>query len=354
MLHTAQRSAQAGGTLRAYTSVYRGRPGDNAVDERDWARLAAAPYPAVDVVEVETAEDDWLAEVRRIVWHMDGPSRFPAAYSAWRIMRTARAQGVPVLLEGQGGDEILGGYPHHVASAFLDGLELAARRPTVQNIRRLIDIGRAGRRAVPTHRLLFRLAGEAFPALRQPYRCRVAALGTLRSAFVHTVGMPEPAAGRRTRDRPRFDQRLLIDCARGMLPELLHERDSVSMAHSIDGRLPFLDYRLVEFCLRLPPTANIDAGELKRILRAYLRQIGQHRIADRRRKVGYPNPADAWLARDGGAVLREVLLAADARIHAYAVPARIRKLIDHHVRGRPGAGLHLYGLLSTELWLRQS
>ena len=354
ILHGAQRRARTGSQLTAYTTVYRARPGDRTVDERQWAKLATAPYPAVDLVEVETAEDDWLAETCRIVWHMDGPSRFPVAFSAWRIAETARAQGIAVLLEGQGGDEILGGYPHHMAAAFLDGLERAMLRPILPNLRRLIDIGRTTARAVPTERILYRLAGEAFPALRQPYRRRVAALATLRPEFVRAMGGVRSETHRDSRDGSRFDQRHRFDCTRGILPETLHQGDAVAMAHSVETRHPFLDYRLVEFCLRLPPTAKIEGGETKRILREYLRRVGQDAIAARARKVGFPSVESTWLRRDGGALLRETLLARDARLHAFAEPDRIRRLLDHHARGRPGAGLHLYGLLATELWLRQS
>jgi asparagine synthase (glutamine-hydrolysing) len=124
------------------------------------------------------------------------------------------------------------------------------------------------------------------------------------------------------------------------------------MAHSIESRLPFLEYRLVEFASTLPGVFKVGNGQTKRILRDHLRTVGLDVIADRRDKQGYPTPADTWLTADGGSALKSLLVSPGAEIHAYCRPERLERLIDYHVSGRKGAGNHLYRLLTTELWLR--
>jgi asparagine synthase (glutamine-hydrolysing) len=151
----------------------------------------------------------------------------------------------------------------------------------------------------------------------------------------------------------RMAQRLYRDFSRDTLPALLRFGDAVSMAHSIEVRLPFLDYRLVEFGVTLPPAARISAGQTKRLLREYLRRVGQSEIADRPDKKGFPTPAMAWLGADGGAILRDVLLDPGAEIRAIVDPAKLERVVAHHINGRHTAGEALYALMATELWLEQ-
>ena len=140
---------------------------------------------------------------------------------------------------------------------------------------------------------------------------------------------------------------LAISC-----PGCLHYGDAISMAHSIESRLPFLDYRLVEFASSLPGAFKVGGGETKRILRDHLRSVDLAMIANRRDKQGYPTPADTWLRANGGATLKDLLLGPDAEIRTYCRPKQLERLIDRHASGRGGAGNHLYRLLTTELWLR--
>jgi asparagine synthase (glutamine-hydrolysing) len=146
--------------------------------------------------------------------------------------------------------------------------------------------------------------------------------------------------------------RLTADLTREILPGLLHYGDAISMAHSIESRLPFLDYRLVEFASALPGDFKVGRGDTKRILRDHLRRVGLPAIANRRDKQGYPTPANTWLTSNGGELLRSELLAPGAEIQAFCRPDRLERLIDHHVAGRAGAGNHLYRLLTAQIWLR--
>lgn len=335
----ATETASTGGRLRAFTSVYSVQP-DGIVDERRWADLVAGKYDRVDAEQVPASGGDWLNVLERIVWHMDGPGYSPAVFPLWRIMERARASGVPVILEGQGADELLGGYTQYAALVLWDSFSRLRLSTFVR------DFGSYAR-TFSVRMLTLWLARERASFAIRAYRRRVGALGTLDPDFVRRFDGGPPRKPAST-----VNDRLEADLTRDILPGLLHYGDAISMAHSIESRLPFLDYRLVEFASSLPGAFKVGDGETKRILRDHLRSVDLAIIANRRDKQGYPTPADNWLGANGGAALKDLLLSPDAEIRAYCRPKQLERLIDHHASGRGGAGNHLYRLLTTELWLR--
>jgi len=326
--------------LRAFTSVYAVPTAHEVVDERRWATLVARRYDRVDLEQVPASAGDWLMVLKRIVWHMDGPGYSPAVFPLWRIMEHARASGIPVLLEGQGADELLGGYTQYAAVALWD---LLSRRQLSTFAK---DFGSYAR-TFSVQMLALWLARERLGFAVRTYRRRVGALGTLDPDFVRRSGTGLPPERART-----VNGRLQADLTRDILPGLLHYGDAISMAHSIETRLPFLDYRLVEFVSSLPGEMKVGGGDTKRILREHLRSVDLAIVADRRSKQGYPTPADTWLGDKRGAALKDLLLSPGAEIRAYCRPKQLERLIDYHASGRGGAGNHLYRLLTTELWLR--
>jgi asparagine synthase (glutamine-hydrolysing) len=262
-------------------------------------------------------------------------------------MQRARADGVPVLLEGQGADEVFGGYPPYAAAAFLD--RLTERRPSATVARAGLDAARAGSRATSARGFLRDVGVAAVPAVRDWQSRRSTLRGALADGHVGRSGQ----GGASVFAAGRLERRLASDFSRDLLPAFLQYGDAVSMAHSIETRLPFLDYRLVEFGMAQPPAARIFAAETKHLLRSHLRRAGRHEIADRRGKRGYPTPTHQWLAADGGAILREVLLDPGARVARMTDPGRVARMIDRHVAGSYAGGDALYSLLATELWWQQ-
>ena len=125
------------------------------------------------------------------------------------------------------------------------------------------------------------------------------------------------------------------------------------MANGVESRLPFLDYRLVEFCARLPIKWKIKAGQSKYILREYLRHIGQAQIASRKDKKGYPTPIEKLFKFKNGEMLRELLLSPDARISAYCDQGKIEALLNRYLSGQKRSENPLYRLFSAELWLQE-
>ncbi len=352
ILHASSHGQPDGhGGILAFTSTYKTASGESGPSESEWAWLAAKPYTRVDVVEVD-AGSDWLPILRRVAWHMDSPGYSPAVFPLWKIMSAARQRKVPVLLEGQGADELLGGYTQYAALAFLNDLRTTLTGIGDKDIAQLLRDLRGYRSTFGTAPFLLWLGRMLFPPLNYMNRALFGAGGTLRKDFTQSVQTDlkrsdDPLQG------SAMDRRLLNDFSRDILPGLLHYGDAVSMAHSIESRLPFMDYRLVEFGFRLPLSRKVGEGETKRILRGYLRNAGQHEIASRKKKVGYLTPVDQWLTANNSAVPREVLLSAGSHIHEYCDPNKIEQLINLHSKGHPRIGNHLFRLLTTELWLQE-
>jgi asparagine synthase (glutamine-hydrolysing) len=337
VLHGAATSLPDDGRLRAFTSVF-ATNGGPARDERQWAEIAARPYSRVALEHVPVAAN-WLETLERMMWHLDAPTSSPAAASLWTIVQAARSRGIKVLLEGQGADELLGGYVQYAALAL-------ARNGGTSAGERIRAMRRYAATFGPSTIALW-TARERFPRLRHLYRTRRGTGSTLSPAF----------AGRFPTDTrlpaTSLGQRLIDDLSRDVLPALLHYGDAVSMAHSVETRQPFLDYRLVEFSTALPDDWKVGHGETKRILRAHLRAIGHQRIAERSDKLGFPTPVWSWLMADDARVSHELLLDPNARVRPYCSRSQVAALIARARRERRTGADHLFRLLATEIWLRR-
>lgn len=350
ILHATRQGLEPRTRVRAYTAIYSSSSREaGLVDEREWARLAASRYERTELREIVASDQDLLDVLRRIVWHMDGPGFSPAVFPVWRIMESVHGEQVKVLLEGQGADELLGGYSAHVAAALRDSVARAIRERSAAAGTEAVRTVRGVPGAFSVRRVLGDLAGEVSePARRWDVR-RSTVVDALRPELIPPPP-PEPSA---VDGRGYLGERLLRDFARDLLPGFLHYGDAISMAHSIESRLPFLDHRLVELCFRMPGEYKLRAGRSKAVLRSYVQRAGHREIAVCRRKRGYPTPTSQWLARDGGSLLRQLLLDRDAFTRAYLAPDALERLIDRHAGGMLAAGDVLFGLVSTELWLQE-
>lgn len=337
----ASASSMNANPLTCFTSVY----ADNSQGERQWAELASNSAKA-RLIPVAAPQEEWLDTLKQIAWHMDAPGYSPAVYPLWHLMKRARAEGVPVLLEGQGADEALAGYPQY---AVLDLLGyLRGRNKQIRSV-----VGVLGRFSGLTRTFTLRwalnwMARELSPALLKWHQQRVG----FQSLMLPGVCVPErPDAIRSGCDL--VQQRLLDDHSLTILPGLLNYGDAISMAHGIEARNPFLDYRLVEWMFRLPANLRFNRGETKWVLREYLRQNGQVAIGNRPDKKGYPTPVGKWLASRQGDEVESILLAKDNPLLQWCDGAKVKRLIQQNRQGVLGAEHHLYKLLSTQLWIKE-
>ena len=323
--------------LKCFTSVF---SRDDRGEERFAQKAAAIAGRSISSITAET--DDWYATLKKIVWHMDSPGYSPAVFPLWNIMRAARSDGVPVLLEGQGADEIFGGYPQYSAYETVS----------------LLGSGPKGWAALPNHgkgmaasfglwntaRWHMRLAGD--PLYRQ-YRQRYGRARLLRNQYLtHAAPLTPPPS----RQQGIFGA-LLRDHSQNILPSLLHYGDSISMAHGIEARTPFLDFRIVEWVFRTHPTL-MRGGDTKIPVRDYLRTHGFCEIAERKDKKGYPTPLGAWLKTEAVRISRELFANSSAPIWQYLNMKEVRDMCGRGTQ-EYAADLQVYKILTTNIWLEQ-
>ena len=338
--------------MKAFTSVYDQQPVGAEIDERKWAAIAAENCGQFDLQTVGAPEKLWLQTLNKITWHMDGPGYSPAVFPLWKIMETSSRQSVLVLMEGQGADELLGGYSDYAIIDLFETFAQTVRRLEFRSLKRNVSayIGAFGFRF-----FLKRLLRKLSPRLKELNFRYSGVLGVMRRDFIDRVKLKPEVVIRpqNTSSLSVLEKEMRFDFSARELPGLLHYGDAISMANSVESRLPFLDYRLVDFCSKLPTEWKIRNGETKYILREYLRRNGQNIIADRKDKKGYPTPLASFFRNNDGTVLREILLSPQARINTYCDPEKLRGLINRYLAGNSQSENSLYRLLSTELWLRQ-
>lgn len=321
--------AAAGGRLQCFTSIYTAA----LRGEEAWAAKAAAIAEA-PLTAVEAHLDDWSDALGQAIDHMESPSYSPAILPLWMIMRTARRSGVPVLLEGQGADEILGGYASYAPGAIFEAVR-RGENPLAMT-----------RRMAQTFTwkwLSLWLLRAALPGPFSVWRRARGGQSLLQPGL--KASQPEQ------RSHELFAQ-LKEDHAGWVLPALLHYGDAISMAHGVESRLPFMDYRLVEWVFRRRPNL-FENGETKSPVRRFLRAHGYGIIADRRDKQGYPTPLSHWLRAAGGARFEEALLDRAAPIWEYVRPEAARSAFTRGLNGDAGALFQVFKVMTAHIWLEQ-
>ena len=269
-----------------------------------------------------------IAELEDLVWQVEMPMVSSAPYAMWTVMRLAKEH-VTVLIDGQGGDELLGGYDVY---PYVYLRQLLRER----NLRQfLVEAFRWRRVLVPLilTRLLAPLRGEADatflrPAFRQAHR---------------------PPVDDRSKDNVKL--RLLQDLTVYSLPPLLRYEDRISMSHSIETRLPFLDQELVDAVLRLPTSAIMDHGRSRRILREALRSSLPASIYRRQKKIGFTTPEFRWF-REEQPALQRILHSPSFTARPYWDGPAIAEAFRLACEGKSRRSLFFWRAINAEIWLR--
>jgi len=327
---------------------------DPSFDEREYAAVAARAFGTEHTEFVVRA--DAAALLKRLLWHHDQPYGDSSAVPTYAVSRLAR-RAVTVVLNGDGGDEVFGGYERFHAAL------LAERTP-----RFVEDLGRLAARALPRddgyygvrRRLERFVAWSGEPPLRRYLgwvsvtdrelvtrllRPEVAARGDAASVLASFADgtLPEGA--------PLLDRLLYMNFTT-YLPDDLHVKvDRMSMANSLEARSPMLDTALVEFVASLPPDFKVRGGRLKILLREAFRDLVPPALL-KRRKHGFGVPVDRWFAGELEGMARELLLDPGSRTRRYLNDGVVREMFDEHVRGTRSHGHRLWTLINLELWCR--
>ncbi|MDA9657653.1 asparagine synthetase B family protein, partial [Alphaproteobacteria bacterium] len=227
--------------------------------------------------------EDFVSALPSIVESQEEP--FPSASIAMQffVMQRAKKEKIPVLLDGQGGDEILLGYERYFAAHFLSEINNNGLLGTLKEVFR----SSSNNTKMSVYQMLAYFIYFNFTQMRwQNYKYRHSYLRHFPEMF-EEVALYAKAS-------KNIDNLQKLEIERTNLPALLRYEDKNAMAHSIETRLPFLDYRLVELCLSLPGSAKISEGWTKHILRKTMYKKMPETIIWRRNKLGFEAPEKIW------------------------------------------------------------
>jgi asparagine synthase (glutamine-hydrolysing) len=333
---TAAKLANAG--LHAFTCAYDEGP---AYDERPYVRAVAEASGAKSHVVVPDGSDFWRV-FDTLADRQGEPTAGPGVYSQWQVMKLAGDAHLKVLLDGQGGDETLAGYFRYLPTRLRD-LVAAGRWSAFASLWGTVS-GRLG----PATTLLHTFEPWLPPPLVQALRRRYGqGKDRVLSSTLRKLRSEAPAIAPTTRSH--LWSQLAFDTTVRQLPSLLRYEDRSSMAFGIETRLPFLDYRLVEFAFALPDGERLDGATTKAIARRALGDRVPKSVLERRDKMGFETPADLWLrGRYAGEMRRR--LARKGPLHDWVNAAAVSAAVEDWIAGRRDIGLQVWRWLSLEAW----
>src|SRR5215203_56817 len=332
---------------------------ERAFSELTWAREVAQAIGA-DAHEVVIGAEQFFDALPRLVWHEDEPIAHPSSVPLYFVSALAREH-VTVVLTGEGSDELLAGYgkyPRALLNWRAGGIYArvmtdTARRWLAERVVPALPArvaryaGRSFLGVEHTPEAAFFDNFAAVPLARQrelldrrlrPSATREGAYGSSRA------WLDRPQQG------PLLDRMLYADI-KTYLVELLMKQDQMSMAASIESRVPFLDHKLVEFAATMPTEWKLSGFTTKRVLREAAKDLLPALILNRP-KMRFPVPFAVWSRGPWHGVVRDVLLDRRTRERGLFDVAHVTRLLADHAAGRAEGGDILWSLLNLELWYR--
>jgi asparagine synthase (glutamine-hydrolysing) len=353
------REARPGGPFK----IFNGRFLEGAAfDESRYAQDVATDNSMTCLVQ-DIGERDFVDNIRRVIYHLDGPIAGPGSFPQYMVSKLAASK-LKVVLGGQGGDEIFGGYARYLVAYF------------EQCIKGAIDgTGHSGQFIVTYESIIPNLvtlkeyqpllkefwASGLFGPRDERYLRLINRANTLTNVIAPEAVAFEPVFesfkkifwGDNVGPEAYFDRMTHFDF-KTLLPALLQVEDRMSMAHGLESRVPFLDHPVVEFAATIPPNIKFASGELKRLLRIAFGHRLPESIRNRKDKMGFPVPLNQWLKNTskGGAgeFVRDVLGSHKALTREYLQPDVD---IDDLIGAQGAFNRNLWALLSLELWQQE-
>jgi asparagine synthase (glutamine-hydrolysing) len=352
----AEMSALVDEPIRTFSVAF----AEREANELAYARLVAERFGTAHH-EVVVSPGEFFAALPRLVWHEDEPIAHPSSVALHFVSRLA-AQHVKVVLTGEGSDELLAGYGRYRSTMYNLALgrlyERLTPRAARTAMRALIDrLPRTGRLGRKLSRTALYLPADltslyfdnfaVFNRAQQQRLLRPSLRARVIGASPYEVHQELFAQARST---GLLSALLYVD-SRTYLHELLMKQDQMSMAASIESRVPFLDHHLAEFVGSLPERLKLRGWTTKYILREAMRDTLPEEILSRR-KMGFPVPVGRWLRGPFRWVLDEFVLGPRARQRGLFDDTEVRALVARHGRGEDHAE-RLWALVNLEVWQRQ-
>ena len=333
---------------------------DPAVPQRLARKLGCEHHEIV-------VEPDVVSLLPNLTWHMDEPTADPAIITAYLVCREARKQAT-VLLSGVGGDEIFAGYRKHVAHAWAEEYRRApgfARSAAERTLLGLPSL--RGTRMKGSVRLAKKMARSAALSPAEAFIRNCTYLDAQQKADLYAKELPLLARGNPNSDERHLaafekvkhanflNQMLYLDTKIFMTTLNLTYNDKMSMASSVEVRVPFLDRELAEFVAwNVRPESKLKGKwrpVTKHIFREAMRSMLPEEVL-RQPKAGFAAPVDYWLAHDLRPLVDDLLSESQVRRRGLFRPEVVRNYIDEHRRGADDWSMQIWQLLTLEIWMQ--
>ncbi len=331
---------------------------EQAYSELPYARMMAE-HLGSSHHEITITSQDFFDALPRLIWQEDEPLAWPSSVSLYFVARLAREH-VKVVLTGEGSDETLAGYTRYPWTLWNQRLDRVYRNIAPSSVRRSLResltksnwLGIAAQRKL-RHTFIGR-DGDSWSSFY--FDNFYSAFSEAEQSFLLADELQPGAAYRESlafwekSSGPLLD-RLLYTDIKTYLVELCMKQDQMSMAASIESRVPFLDHELVEFALKIPASLKTRGLDGKRILKAAMKDLLPDAILNRR-KMGFPTPFSGWLRGPQWAMVESLLLETRTLDRGLFRPEAVRKILIEHRARRRDHSEKLWRLLNLELWQR--
>jgi len=347
---------QAEQDVKSFTIGFEGERFD---DERPYAKLAAARYGNKHY-EMTIKAEDFRSFLPKYVWHMEEPVCEPPAVALYYVTKLAREH-VKVLISGEGGDEAFAGYQNYRNLVWFERLKAIG-----QPWRSIAGAALAGLSHVPALRNLANYTGLMELPLRDFYYSRTSgpfrSFNFLRSElytpnFLAEVN-PETSLHflrecfDTVADQPILNQMLYVDTKTWLPDDLLIKADKITMANSVELRVPLLDHKILEFAAHLPTNYKVRNFTTKYILKKAFNGRIPKEILDRK-KTGFPIPVESWLKKDLKGFVWEILMDRRTSQRGYFQRKTLERLLTGNGKLQENHTAEVFTLLTLELWHRQ-
>ena len=316
--------------------------------EFEYARMAATAFGS-EHYEYRLSAKAFEEFIPRLVWHLDEPLADPSCIPLHYISKLAREH-ITVILSGEGADEILAGY--NIYGRMLAMNRMNERIPQMGRLAPMLA------KFAPSEKLrrYVRMSGQS---IEDRYRGVCKGFGT--ESLNHLIGADRTQAAGQSIDeiyRSHFrdvaaasplNRMLYVDAKVWLPDDLLLKADKMTMANSLELRVPFLDHRLIEFAGTLPDNLKIGKEGPKTLLRQAMRGILPNPILDRPKK-GFPVPLSSWLRGPLRQFTRENLMATQSACRSWLDSGTVERMLTEHERGKVDRSQELWALLVFEFW----
>lgn len=323
-------------------------------DESPYARAVAAASD-FQLHELNITAQDFIEQIQRVIYHLDYPVAGPGSFPQYMVSRLA-SDHRKVVLGGQGGDEIFGGYTRYLIAYFEQCIK-AAINGTMSN----------GNFVVTYDSIIPNLTAlRGYEPLLQEF-WREGLFGEMDQRYFRLINRANQLGaevrwkllgnyspfdtfqtifhGNNVRKESYFDLMTHFDF-KTLLPALLHVEDRMSMAHGIESRVPLLDHALVEFAATIPADVKFRHGTMKHVLKAALGHVLPDVITARKDKMGFPYPLHQWAKGPARSFIVDLFSSECARAREFVDSQAVLDGLDTE----PKFGRKVWGLLCLELW----